>query len=136
MSDPKVVDLVATPDPLKLSQDVENICLGSGRLTQVSWARHCCKTQETWICHSQATWVRCTFTAPSILDLQGDVRPKLIIIIKIITTIDFTFKIKSFFSIVIIFIVNLIIFIIQIIIFLILIIILNLPMFKWVWLQR
>jgi hypothetical protein len=97
MSDPKVVDLVATPDPLKLSQDVENICLGSGRLTQVSWARHCCKTQETWICHSQATWVRCTFTAPSILDLQGDVRPKLIIIIKIITTIDFTFKIKSFF---------------------------------------
>jgi hypothetical protein len=119
MSDPKAVDLVATPDPLELSQDVENICLGSGHLPQVSWARRCCKTQETWICHSQATWVRCTFLAPSILDLQGDVRPKLIIIkkIKIITTIDFTFKIKSFFvSIVIIFIVNLIIFIIIIII--------------------
>ena len=99
MSDPKAVDLVATPDRLELSQDVGPICLGSGRLPQVSWARRCCKTQDTWICHSQATWVRCTFPDPSILGLQGDVRPKLIIIIKIkiITKIDFTFKIKSFF---------------------------------------
>jgi hypothetical protein len=64
-------------------------------------------------------WVRCTFQAPSFLDLKGDVRPKLIIIIIIdiiiiiiiIIIIDFTFKIKIYvFFIIVIFIVNLIFF--------------------------
>jgi hypothetical protein len=49
-------------------------------------------------------WVRCTFQAPSFLDLKGDVRPKLIIIIIIeiiiiiiiIIIIDFIFKIKIY----------------------------------------
>jgi len=62
-------------------------------------------------------WVRCTFQAPSFLDLKGDVRPKLIIIIIIeiiiiiIIIIDFIFKIKIYvFFIIVIFIVNLIFF--------------------------
>jgi len=59
--------------------------------------------------HSQATWVKCPFLAPSFLGLQGNVKPKLIIII----IIDFTFQIKSmFFFIVLKFILNLIILII------------------------
>jgi len=68
-----------------------------------------------WSCHSQATWIRCTFPTPSFLGLERDVRPKLITITITTTTttaatIDFTLKIKyMFFSIVIIFIVNLII---------------------------
>jgi hypothetical protein len=47
--------------------------------------------------HSQATWVRCPFSAPSFLGMEGDARPKLlitititIIIIIIIIIIDFT----------------------------------------------
>jgi len=61
-------------------------------------------------CHSQTTWIRCNFLASSFLGMEGDARPKLIIII----IIDFTLKIKFiFFFIVIIVIVNLIILIIK-----------------------
>ena len=51
-------------------------------------------------CHTQETWLGFLFPTPSFLGLEGDVIPKLIIII-----IYFAFQIKSmFFSIVIIFI--------------------------------
>jgi hypothetical protein len=38
----------------------------------VSWDLSLCS------CHSQVTWIRCTFPTPSSLGLEGDVRPKLI----------------------------------------------------------
>jgi hypothetical protein len=59
-----------------------------------------CKTQGTLICApcTQATWARRTLLAPSFLDLEEDVKSKLIIIIIIIIiTIDFIPQIKSMF---------------------------------------
>jgi len=71
-------------------------------------------------CHSQTTWVRRNFSAPSFFGIEGHVRSKLIkitIIIIIIIIIDFNLQIKfMFFSILIKFISNLIIFMILIII--------------------
>jgi len=93
---PRALVVAATLNPLDLGQDVRPICLRSRRLTQVSLVRRCCKSQRDLglrSCHAQATWVRCTFLAPSFLVLEGDVKPKLIIII----IIDFTIKIKSIF---------------------------------------
>jgi hypothetical protein len=110
---PRALVVAATLDPLDLGQDVKPICLRSGCLTQVSLVRRCCKFQGTWVC-APVTPKQLESGAPFqpqvFLVLEGDARPKLIIII----IIDFTLKIKSifFFSIVIIFIVNLIILII------------------------
>jgi hypothetical protein len=68
-------------------------------------------------CHSQTTWVRRNFSAPSFFGIEGHVRPKLIKITIIIIIIDFNLQIKfMFFSILIKFILNLIIFMILIII--------------------
>jgi len=69
-------------------------------------------------CHSQTTWVRRNFSAPSFFGIEGHVRSKLIkITIIIIIIIDFNLQIKfMFFSILIKFISNLIIFMILIII--------------------
>jgi hypothetical protein len=68
-------------------------------------------------CHSQTTWVRRNFSAPSFFGIEGHVRSKLIKIKIIIIIIDFNLQIKfMFFSILIKFISNLIIFMILIII--------------------
>jgi len=52
------------------------------------------KDLDQLLCHSQATWVRRSFLAPSFLGLEGHVELKLIIIIIII---DFTIQIKYIF---------------------------------------
>jgi len=86
MPDSRPLSLTAMLNPLDLSQNVGPKSLGVDRVTRP-------KGPRSASCHTQATWVRRPFPAPSLLGLEGDVRLKLIIIIIII--INFILQIKS-----------------------------------------